>query len=57
MREELIGRFKTVIGYKDPQLVKRLFMDELDFYVQVKHELTLDCPDSTEEGNAFGDTS
>jgi len=35
VREELIGRFKTVIGYKDPQLAKRLFMDpELDFYAQ-----------------------
>ena len=35
VREDLMGRFKTVIGYKDPQLAKRLFMDpELDFYAQ-----------------------
>ena len=37
VREDLIGRFKTVIGHKDPQLAKRLFMDpELDFYAQGK---------------------
>lgn len=52
VREALIGRFKTVIGYKDPQLAKRLFMDpELDFYAQGKaRDNALDgIKDSVEE--------
>ncbi len=57
VREELIGRFKTVIGYKDPQLAKRLFMDpELDFYAAGKARAdSLDgIKDSIEEGYMKG---